>query len=108
MADTILLDLKSRYRASLVHRDEDTGKPYFDLWRVPRIRETKPPTIVRVTARYRYRPDLLAYDVYGDVSLFWVIAVRNGILFPLRDMEVGKVLFAPAQEDVMAGLQSSG
>lgn len=112
MADTILLDLKSRYRNTLVHRAEDTsraaGKPFFDLWKPPRIKETKPPTLVRVTARYVRRPDLIAADVYGDPTLYWVIALRNGHLLPIRDLEVGKMMFVPALEDVMAGLQTSG
>lgn len=112
MADTILLDLKSRYRNTLVHRAEATsriaGKPFFDLWVPPRIKETKPPTIVRVTARYAKRPDLIASDVYGDVTLYWVIAIRNGLMLPILDLEVGRMIIVPAMEDVMAGLQASG
>jgi len=26
---------------------------------------------------YEYRPDLLAYDMYGDSRLWWVLAARN-------------------------------
>lgn len=26
---------------------------------------------------YQYRPDLLAYDLYGNASLWWVFAARN-------------------------------
>ena len=26
---------------------------------------------------YQYRPDLLAYDLYGDPGLWWVFAARN-------------------------------
>jgi alpha-L-fucosidase len=26
---------------------------------------------------YQYRPDLLAYDLYGDPKLWWVFAARN-------------------------------
>jgi Base plate wedge protein 53 len=26
---------------------------------------------------YQYRPDLLAYDLYGDPALYWVFAARN-------------------------------
>lgn len=26
---------------------------------------------------YQYRPDLLAYDLYGDARLWWVFAQRN-------------------------------
>ena len=30
-----------------------------------------------ITSQYEYRPDLLAYDLYGDSNLWWVFAVRN-------------------------------
>ena len=26
---------------------------------------------------YQYRPDLLAFDLYGDAALWWVFAARN-------------------------------
>lgn len=107
MADAIFLDLKSRYRNTLVHRFSGTNKPYFDLWDPPKIKETKSPSIIRVTARYVRRPDLVAYDVYGDVNLYWVIALRNNIMLPIRDLIIGSVLICPAIEDVMAGLQGS-
>lgn len=30
-----------------------------------------------ITKTYEYRPDLLAYDLYGDAKLWWVFAARN-------------------------------
>jgi alpha-L-fucosidase len=30
-----------------------------------------------ITQVYEYRPDLLAYDLYGDSRLWWVFAERN-------------------------------
>jgi len=30
-----------------------------------------------ITSTYQYRPDLLAYDLYGDAKLWWVFAERN-------------------------------
>lgn len=30
-----------------------------------------------ITNVYEYRPDLLAYDLYGDSRLWWVFAERN-------------------------------
>jgi hypothetical protein len=31
----------------------------------------------KLPAVYQYRPDLLAYDLYGDPTLWWVFAARN-------------------------------
>lgn len=30
-----------------------------------------------LTELYKYRPDMLAYDLYGDGRLWWVFAARN-------------------------------
>lgn len=30
-----------------------------------------------IDQQYAYRPDLLAYDLYGTPSLWWVFAMRN-------------------------------
>jgi len=30
-----------------------------------------------ITQVYEFRPDLLAYDLYGDAKLWWVFAERN-------------------------------
>lgn len=30
-----------------------------------------------ISETYQYRPDLLAYDLYGDSRLWWVFAERN-------------------------------
>ena len=36
--------------------------------------------------RYVYRPDNLAFDLYGDENLWWVIPVRNGFQDPIFDL----------------------
>lgn len=112
MADQVLLDFKSRYRATTVRRFSkegapQDGKPFFDLYTLPKIVETKPPILHRVTAAEVKRPDMIAYNVYGDVSLFWAIAWRNGWLLPIRDVRVGEMVICPAVEDVLAALQNS-
>ena len=30
-----------------------------------------------IESQYQYRPDLLAYDLYGSTKLWWVFAQRN-------------------------------
>lgn len=30
-----------------------------------------------IDVAYQYRPDMLAYDLYGDPKLWWVFAARN-------------------------------
>lgn len=50
-----------------------------------------------ITSRYLYRPDLLAYDLYGDTQLWWVFAVRNKevIKDSIYDFITGQTIFLP-------------
>lgn len=54
-------------------------------------------SMLTVTTRYVWRPDLLALDVYGDQDLWWVIPQRNGLEDPVFDMVPGLVLVVPSQ-----------
>jgi hypothetical protein len=55
-----------------------------------------------IEPQYRYRPDLLAYDLYGSPKLWWVFAQRNmGIIKdPIFDFEPGKKIKIPKQSNL--------
>jgi hypothetical protein len=46
---------------------------------------------------YENRPDLLAYDLYSDSSLWWVFAIRNKRILkdPIFDFSAGKIIYLP-------------
>jgi len=46
---------------------------------------------------YAYRPDLLAYDLYGTPRLWWVFAQRNPDVIedPIYDFAPGRVIQLP-------------
>lgn len=50
-----------------------------------------------ITPAYNCRPDLLAYDLYGDSRLWWVFAQRNPnrIQDPLFDFVTGTTIYVP-------------
>lgn len=50
-----------------------------------------------VETRYRHRPDLLAYDLYGNAKLWWVFAQRNMNIIkdPIYDLEPGLKIRIP-------------
>ena len=50
-----------------------------------------------IASRYMYRPDLLAYDLYGDPQLWWVFAARNKevIKDSIYDFITGQIIFLP-------------
>lgn len=55
-----------------------------------------------VTSLYMHRPDLLAYDIYGDSQLWWVFAVRNKdvIKDSVYDFVPGQIIYLPKLETI--------
>lgn len=52
--------------------------------------------------QYRYRPDLLAFDVYGSAKLWWVFVQRNMSVIkdPIYDFEPGVVIYLPKKNNL--------
>ena len=52
---------------------------------------------LELPSKYEFRPDLLAYDLYGDATLWWVFAVRNKdvVKDPVFDFSVGQKIYLP-------------
>ena len=50
-----------------------------------------------INETYNLRPDLLAYDLYQDSSLWWVFAQRNPnqLQDPLGDFTTGTTIYLP-------------
>jgi hypothetical protein len=50
-----------------------------------------------INLTYQYRPDLLAYDLYGTAKLWWVFYQRNPntLQAPPLDFAVGKTIYLP-------------
>jgi hypothetical protein len=50
-----------------------------------------------INQTYQYRPDLLAYDLYGTGQLWWVFYQRNPntLQAPPLDFRVGTKIFLP-------------
>ena len=50
-----------------------------------------------INQTYQYRPDLLAFDLYGDAALWWVFYQRNpnALTAPPLDFKLGVRIFLP-------------
>jgi hypothetical protein len=53
-----------------------------------------------VDNQYAFRPDLLAYDLYGTTQLWWIFAQRNPntIKDPIYDLQPGVTIEIPSKE----------
>ena len=70
---------------------------YLDIINFRDIPKERDDVLFELTATYELRPDLLAYDLYGDHQLWWVFAIRNRSIIkdPVFDMVAGVKIFLP-------------
>ena len=59
-----------------------------------------------IEPQYNFRPDLLAYDIYGSTALWWVFTQRNmdTLEDPIFDFRVGVQIYVPKQQSLMSVL----
>jgi hypothetical protein len=59
-----------------------------------------------ITKTYEHRPDLLSYDLYQTVQLWWVFALRNPSIIedPVFDMKSGVQIFLPQLTTIKTSL----
>ena len=50
---------------------------YLDILAIRPVPAEADDVLYTVQTQYTYRPDLLAYDLYGSEKLWWVFAQRN-------------------------------
>jgi hypothetical protein len=62
--------------------------------------------LYRIDKVYEHRPDLLAFDLYGNSSLWWVFAQRNPdtIQDPIYDFKADKKIYIPPKDQLMLDL----
>ena len=79
---------------------QDNG--YLDTWSYVDLPGYVDDILFEVTSNYEHRPDLLAYDLYGDVNLWWVFAVRNKSVIkdPIYDLEAGIQIYLPKMSTI--------
>ena len=62
------------------------------------------PFVINLT--YQYRPDLLAFDLYGTGALWWVFYQRNPntLTAPPLDFQVGTRIYLPKEATLKSAL----
>ena len=77
---------------------------FLDIAQRPSISRSLEDVLFTVNKTYQFRPDLLAFDLYGDQGYWWVFAVRNpnSIRDPVFDMRVGTKIYIPKKDVILA------
>lgn len=66
----------------------------FDLYVRQKYKRTGKEKVMLITKGLEYRPDLVAYDVFGIVDAWWKILEVNGMK-DIWEFKAGKTIFLP-------------
>ena len=70
---------------------------YLDILTIRPVSAEADDFLYTIEPQYQYRPDLLAYDLYGTSSLWWVFIQRNLDVLqdPIYDFVPGTQIYIP-------------
>lgn len=70
---------------------------YLDILSIRPVAADTDDFLYTIESQYTYRPDLLAYDLYGDPALWWVFIQRNLDMLqdPIFDFVPGTQIYIP-------------
>jgi hypothetical protein len=88
------------YNKTSPYANTNTFAFFLDVADIPAIPYDSTDVQYQIDAIYRGRPDLLAFDLYGDSSLWWVFSVRNPNVLqdPIFDFLPGAIIFIPKKD----------
>lgn len=92
-------------RASPYYDTKKFGS-FLDVMTSRRVPASVTDTYYEIPSIYNYRPDRLAYELYGNEELWWVFAVRNPntIKDPIFDFKTGTKIYLPRKDSLEAAL----
>ena len=75
---------------------------YLDLLSIRPVSAEPDDFLYTIQAQYAYRPDLLAFDLYGEASLWWVFIQRNLDVLqdPIFDFVPGTKVYIPKKSSL--------
>ena len=87
----------ANYSATSPYFNTGYSRYYLDLMANRPIPREVDDIRVTINQTYQYRPDLMAFDVYGESTLWWVFYQRNPntLIAPPWDFEAGVEIFIP-------------
>ena len=79
---------------------------FLDLLNYRAIPKLTNDMLFTIPPQYENRPDLLAFDLYGDPTLWWVFAARNPntLIDPLWDFTANTTIYLPQKATLQSTL----
>ena len=96
----------AKYSATSPYFTTPEYSEYLDVLSPRTITAERDDHSYTIERTYAYRPDLLAFDLYGTPRLWWVFAQRNPneIEDPIYDFRPGVTIQLPKKSNVQSNL----
>jgi alpha-L-fucosidase len=93
-------------KASPYYNTNNFGNKFLDILVNRDIEKQSDDVSYTIDKIYEYRPDLLAYDLYGDSALWWVFRARNPNVLddPIFDFSAGTTIMIPKKTTLVDNL----
>jgi len=90
------------YSQTSPYKSTPQNNLYLELLEIRPVPAEPDDFLYTIESQYQYRPDLLAYDIYGSARLWWIFVQRNMevIKDPIYDFEVGKKIYLPKKSNL--------
>jgi alpha-L-fucosidase len=97
---------KVQYRTTSPYFQTSTYGNFLDVMANRSITKNPDDVLYKIDKVYEYRPDMLAFDLYGDSALWWVFAQRNpnALKDPLFDFRAGTQIYIPKKTTLQQDL----
>ena len=94
------------YNKTSPYSQTQTYSFFLDEANIPEIPYNPGDVQYQIDIIYTNRPDLLAYDLYGDAALWWVFAARNPNIIqdPIFDFTPNATIYIPKKETLITVL----
>jgi len=95
-----------KYSNTSPYFETEVKSTYLDMFKPRTLTVEDDDQSYTIERTYAYRPDLLAYDLYGTPRLWWVFTQRNPdqIEDPIYDFKPGVTIKLPKKENVLKDL----
>jgi hypothetical protein len=90
------------YNKSSPYYNTSQNRFYLELLKIRPVPAEADDFKYTIENQYKHRPDLLAFDLYGNPKLWWVFVQRNMSIIkdPIYDFEPGVVIYLPKKTNL--------
>jgi hypothetical protein len=91
-----------KYKRNSPWANTSQNNLYLDLLTIRPIPAEDDDYYYQIETQYKFRPDLLAFDLYQDPKLWWVFTQRNMDIIkdPIYDFDAGVKIYLPKKSNL--------